>query len=290
MILPIMAYLDHVAACNAHDITRFRPFMVERRHVGWVRHDTARRLAAFPDTFRVGDDAVALHPRLDTPDARSAALDEACAALHREWAYPRLRGERFIVGPGWGQAPLATIDRGHASVFGVRAYGVHVNGFVRGADGALALWVARRAADKPVAPGKLDNMIAGGQPAGLGLLDNLVKEAHEEADVPEALARTARPVGLVSYVMEDEWGLKPDTMFCFDLELPADFTPHPRDGEAEHFVRMPVAEVARLVRDTDQFKFNVNLVILDFLIRRGVLTPDTDPDYAAICQGLRKGW
>jgi hypothetical protein len=285
-----MAYLDHIAACNAHDIGRFRPFLIERRHVGWIRHDTARRLAAFPDTFRVAEDAVSLHPRLATPDERSAALDQACRALHADWAYPRLRGERFVVAPGWGEPALATIDRGHASVFGIRAFGVHVNGFVRGADGSIRLWIARRAADKPVAPGKLDNMIAGGQPAGLGLFDNLVKEAHEEADVPEDLARTARPVGLVSYVMEDEWGLKPDTMFCFDLDLPADFRPHPRDGEAEHFTLMPVAEVARVVRDTEDFKFNVNLVILDFLIRHGLLTPDDEPDYAAIAGGLRRGW
>ena len=49
---------------------------------------------------------------------------------------------------------------------------------------------------------------------------------------------------------------------------------------------MPVAEVARLVRDTDEFKFNVNLVIIDFLIRHGVIPPE-DPEYLDLVKGLR---
>jgi hypothetical protein len=44
--------------------------------------------------------------------------------------------------------------------------------------------------------------------------------------------------------------------------------------------------VAR-VRDSEDFKFNVNLVIIDFLIRHGYLGPD-DPDYMEIAEGLRR--
>lgn len=43
------------------------------------------------------------------------------------------------------------------------------------------------------------------------------------------------------------------------------------------------------MRDTDDFKFNVNLVIIDFLIRHGLLRPDDEPDYVAIVHGLRRG-
>jgi len=285
-----MAYLDHVAACNVHDIAKFRPFLVGDAQVGWIRHDTARRLAAFPEAFRfTGESAVCLHPGLDTPEDRSRAIDAVAAALARDGAAPPLRGERYPVTGRWGEAPLMTIDRGIVSVFGIGAFGVHVNGVVAKADG-LHLWIGKRAADKPVAPGKLDNMIAGGQPAHLGLMDNLVKEAAEEADVPEALARTARPVGAICYCLEDRWGLKPDVMFCYDLAVPEDFTPRNTDGEMAEFRLLPIAEVARLVRDTDDFKFNVNLVILDFLLRHGWLSPDDEPDYVDIVRGLRRGW
>lgn len=282
-----MAFLDHIAACNAHDIGKFRPFLVADTKVGWVRHDVAGLLARFPEFFHVEERLVALHPRLDTPELRARALDEVSKALHRDFGTPALRGERYGVAARWGEVPLMTVDRGVVTLFGLRAYGVHVNGFT-GRGNSLSLWVGRRAPDKSVAPGKLDNMIAGGQPWGLSLAENLLKEAAEEADVPPSLAATARPVGAISYCMEDEWGLKPDVMFCFDLEVPADFTPRNTDGELSGFYHLPVGEVARLVRDTGEFKFNVNLVITEFLIRHGVLTPDDTPDYLDIVHGLRR--
>jgi hypothetical protein len=282
-----MAFLDHIAACNTHDIAKFRPFVVAGQPVGWVRRDIAAHLSEHDDVFVVGEECVWLHDRLDTPENRTAAVEQACAQLAESRGLPRLRGERYAVARRWGDTPLMEIDRGVVSVFGVRAYGVHVNGIIRD-GGDLRLWIAKRAVDKAVAPGKLDNMIAGGQPAGLGLKENLVKEAAEEADIPEAVALTARPVGAISYCHEDAWGLKPDTMFCYDLDVPAGFVPRNTDGEIESFRTMDLDEVAARVRDSDDFKFNVNLVLMDFLIRHGRLCPDNEPDYVEIVRGLRR--
>jgi hypothetical protein len=282
-----MAFLDHIAACNAHDLGKFRPFRVDGAAIGWVRHDIARLLAGHEKVFVVGDDAVELNPRLATPEHRTAAVGEVCQRLAQGHGTPRLRGEEYVVSARWGGQPLMRIDRGVVSMFGVRAYGVHVNG-ITAAGGRPALWIAKRAVDKAVAPGKLDNMIAGGQPAGLGLRENLVKEAAEEADMPEALALTARPVGAISYCHEDAWGLKPDTMFVYDLDVPADFEPRNTDGEIESFRRMELDEVAERVRQSDDFKFNVNLVLIDFLIRHGRLCPDSEPDYVELVRGLRR--
>jgi 8-oxo-dGTP pyrophosphatase MutT (NUDIX family) len=283
-----MAFIDHIAACNHHDITKFLPFVVLDTQVGWVRHDVARRLAAFPEAFRVIRKRVELHPALCTADLRSTMVDAVVTELHRDWGTPNLRGERYRVVGRFGDRPLMSLDRGVVSLFGVRAFGIHVNGFVRRPDG-IHLWIGRRALDKSVAPGKLDNMVAGGQPADLSLAENLLKEAAEEADIPAALASTARPVGAISYCMEDEWGLKPDVMFCYDLEVPEDFTPRNTDGEISDFMLMPIADVAARVRDSRDFKFNVNLVITDFLIRHGVLSPDEEPDYMELVAGLRRG-
>ncbi|MBI3444483.1 MAG: DUF4743 domain-containing protein [Magnetospirillum sp.] len=284
-----MAFLDHIRACNRHDLGKFRPFSVEGKWIGWVRHDVAQRLAAYPEAFRVSIEGVGLHPALDNPESRSAAIDAVASELSREMGTPRLRGERYRVVARFGDTPLMSVDRGVVSLFGIRAFGVHVNGFVRRADG-LHLWIGKRAADKSVAPNKLDNMVAGGQPSDLSLLENLIKEAAEEADIPRELAEMARPVGVVSYCLEDDWGLKPDVMFCYDLEVPEGFAPRNTDGELQGFTLMPVAEVARLVRETDEFKFNVNLVLIDFLIRHGLISPDAEPDYVDLVSSLRKGW
>ena len=75
--------------------------------------------------------------------------------------------------------------------------------------------------------------------------------------------------------------------FVFDLETPADFTPRNTDGEIAEFHPMPVAEVIACVRDGDEFKFNVNLVIIDFALRHGLIAPD-EPDYLDMVTGLRQ--
>ncbi len=284
-----MSFLDSIVECNRHDISKFRPFLVEGQQMGWVRHDIALRLTAFADTFMVDETQVSMHPRLATPAERSHAFDLAARRMVADWGVTALKGELYPVVQRWGQPPVMTMDRSMVGLFGVPSHGVHVNGIVRKPDG-LHLWIGTRALDKAVAPGKLDNMIAGGQPYDLSLMDNLVKEAAEEADVPEVLARTARPVGMISYIREDGWGLRPDVMFCFDLEIPETFIPKNTDGEIIGFTLTPVEQVAQRVRDTKDFKLNVNLVIIDFLVRHGLLTPDSEPDYIDIVQGLRSGF
>ena len=283
-----MSYLDHIRACNNFDPAGFRPFLIEGQRVGYLRHAMAEVLQRFPDVFEVGAESVALCDRLDGFEARSAAVDGPLRELAAEGLITAWREEYYPVTLDWHMPPLMRIGRAAAPVFGIRAFGVHLNGFMRKPDG-LHMWVAHRARNKPTFPGMLDNMVAGGQPIGLGLMANMVKECGEEAGIPEALARRAAPVGLISYTHEPPEGMKPDQMFCFDLELPADFTPAPVDGEVESFSLWPIEKVAARVRDSFDFKFNCNLVVIDFLIRHGVLNPDTEPDYAAIARGLRAG-
>jgi hypothetical protein len=199
----------------------------------------------------------------------------------------KLRGEDFAVATAYGRPPLFKLDRIAVAIFGVKAYGVHMNGFVRRTDG-LHLWLGRRARNKTIAPGKLDHLVAGGQPYGLGIRENLVKECAEEAAIPESLAARARPTGIVSYLMEYEGGLRDDVLFVFDLDLPADFTPRNIDGEIEEFMLWPAERVLREIDTTENFKFNVNLVMIDFLIRHGIIGPER-PDYLELLAGLRRG-
>jgi 8-oxo-dGTP pyrophosphatase MutT (NUDIX family) len=158
------------------------------------------------------------------------------------------------------------VDRGALPCLGIAAEGVHVNGLVRGPDG-WRLWVARRAATKSLDPGKLDHLVAGGICAGMDAAGTLEKEAWEEAGIPPALARTARFAGVISYAMERPEGLRRDRLHCYDLVLPADFAPVARDGEVESFALLPLTQIADTVANTDSFKFNVNLVIVDLIQR-----------------------
>lgn len=281
-----MSFLDRIEACNAHDLANFIPFEVAGQRVGWVKRGFAARLARFASAFAVTADAVALAPGLDDYDARSRAVDAAVQALIDDGVITGRRDEPYPVGGPFEGPHLMEMERAAVSFFGVRAYGVHVNGFVRDGD-AVKMWIARRATGKHTYPGMLDNMVAGGQPVGIGLMENVVKEAGEEAAIPPGLAAAARSAGAVTYRHETAEGLKPDVMFVYDLELPAGFQPRNTDGEVDQFHLWPVERVMEIVAETTEFKSNCNLVIIDFCIRHGLIPPG-HPDYVDIVQGLRR--
>jgi isopentenyldiphosphate isomerase len=281
-----MSYLDRIAACNNADLGRYRSFFVAGQRVGWVGEAIAERLRDFPELFTVLVDSATLNPDIDGFEARSEAVDGVLRTLHADGVIPGWRDEPYPVATSFAAAPLMRMERAAVPLFGVRAYGVHMNGFVRDGE-AIRMWIGHRALDKPTFPGMLDNMVAGGQPLGISLMDNLIKEAAEEAAIPEDLARRAWPVGAISYCAELADGLKPDVQFCYDLELPADFTPRNTDGEIASFELMPIDEVLRIVAETTEFKFNCNLVIIDFAVRHGLIPPE-HPDYLEILRGLRQ--
>ena len=280
-----MALYDHICACNTHDPGGRKAFIVAGKRVGWVADDLANRMTRWERYFNVTSDTLIVRDSLEDVEARSKALAEAGASLVVQQALPRNRKELCPVSESFGAPNLLRIDRAWLESFGVTSYGVHVNGYVEGRDGP-ELWVGVRAKNREVAPGKLDNMVAGGLPVGVTLAENLVKEAAEEASVPEDLAKTAVPVGVVTYMFDTDRGVRRDMLFVYDLKLPADFIPKNTDGEVSGFVRWPARQALRVVEETDEFKFNVNLVIIDFAIRHGLIEPDR-PDYAKLVSGLR---
>ena len=105
--------------------------------------------------------------------------------------------------------------------------------------------------------------------------------------MPPGLAAQALPVSAISYTRETSGGLKPDVLFVYDLALPPDFTPRNTDGEIDGFKLWPVERVLATVREGFAFKYNVHLVLIDFALRHGFISPD-EPDYLALCQGLRQ--
>ena len=253
--------LRHLRACRNAALPGTRvPFRIGVATVGWLTADVADRLRGFAAIAAAPDGLCLVAP--ERLEAIARALAEAGCL--------RWRNEAFDVRADPDGPVLARIDRGALPVFGIGAVGVHVNGLVAGRDGPL-LWVARRAASKSLDPGKLDHIVAGGVPAGLGPAQTLVKEAAEEAAIPPALARLARPVARIAYAMERPEGLRRDTVLAYDLDLPGDFVPRAADGEVESFELWPLALVLATVRAGEAFKFNVALVLIDLFLRRGMI-------------------
>jgi 8-oxo-dGTP pyrophosphatase MutT (NUDIX family) len=280
-----MSFLDHIRRCNNYDPAKAVPLVAGNRRIGLLRRDNAEVLRRFPEVFDVAADAVQL-----TLEGDAAAVSRAVArvvdTLVAESRVPKSRNETFDVAVGWAEPPILRVDRGAVPFFGTRAYGVHLNGY-RWEGRELYLWVGRRSPDKLVAPNKLDNLVAGGIGNGYGVVETLIKECDEEASMPARLSRTAVPAGAVSYRMENQYGIRDDVLFVYDIETPADFVPKSNDGEIVEFSLMPAAAVLDRVRDTRDFKFNVNLVILDFAVRHGLLRPG-DVAYLDIVTGLHR--
>jgi thiamine pyrophosphokinase len=277
-------FARHIAACNnIPSPAGFVAFHMGGVQVGFVTSELARALTFRPRDFHFDQHGVAMASRLKTSGARSDALAAALPSL-AEGGFLRIRREAFDVRQTSDGPVLAKLDRGALPAFGVMSQGVHMNGLVRRADG-LHVWIGIRARDKAVAPGQIDNLVAGGITAGLTPAETLVKEAGEEASLPPELAAQARPVGRVSYILLNNEGLRRDVLHCYDLELPEDVTPKPNDDEVERFELWPARRLLEAVADSDDIKFNVNLTLIDLFLREGLLT---DPD-GSLRAGLDQG-
>jgi 8-oxo-dGTP pyrophosphatase MutT (NUDIX family) len=282
-----VSLLDRIAACHRYDLRKFRPFTVAGERLGYVRHDLVPEFARFPSVFTASEQGLAVKDHLAAFDARTAAINTVAQELLARGIVKGWRNELFPVASRFGSAPLFDLERALVPYLGVKAYGVHLNGYVR-KGGKIHLWVGRRSDDRPIEPGKLDHLVAGGLPSHIAPFDNLMKEAAEEASIPKELARRARPAGALAYRMELGGHLRDDTLFVYDLELPATFTPENEDGEIAEFRLMPLDEVEQILATTERFKFNVGLVVIDFMIRMGHLTPERS-DYCDLALALAQG-
>jgi len=252
--------LSHIEGCHTANLARdYFPVRADDSVFGYVRPAFAARLVEREPDITLVDGQVDLPPHL-LPRLNDIAIAAGC----------RVRHEDFDVRATPDGPVLGTLDRGALPDFGVIGVGAHLNGLVETPDGPQ-LWVARRAADKKLDPGKLDHLVAGGVPAGLTPFETLLKEAEEEAALPPDLTSAARPVARFAYNMERPEGLRRDIIHVYDLLLPAGFSPQPADGEVEFFRLMPLPEVLDILATTDDFKFNVALVLVDLLIRHGLI-------------------
>lgn len=267
----------NLAARSHFDPTQHLRLTVEGRQVGWLPRRHAQALRELEGAegidFAVlgaeSGDAVALLPDLQGFEARSAAL----AALARRLAAHNLlrgwRDEPFAVTPAPAHPAFATIERAAARYLGLLTFASHMNGIVAG---QRALWIARRSESKAVDPGMWDNLVAGGMPHGSDPLATLVRECDEESGIPPWLAAQAQAHGAVQVLREIDEGVQWETVYLYDLELPADFVPHNRDGEvAEHRLVGPDAALA--IMADGAMTLDATLVTLRALRRRGWAPP-----------------
>ncbi|KAK0571802.1 hypothetical protein LWI29_021820 [Acer saccharum] len=289
-------YFKKIKICNrgSQNQSDFFPFIIEDQIVGFVHNCFVHQLRRFHDVFVHSENNgggygsyLSLNSKLRTPEERTRAVGEVIKCLGEEQLIPGIRNELYPVSSSFGAPILFSLERAAAPYFGIKAYGVHMNGYVE-RNGKKFLWIGKRSEVKPTYPGMLDHLVAGGLPHGIACGENLIKECEEEAGIPRSLSSRAVPVGAVSYMDINGYGYKRDVLFCYDLKLPEDFVPKNQDGEVEGFQLIPVTQAANVIRRTEFYKPNCSLVIIDFLFRHGYICPEYY-GYLDLLQSLRSG-
>ena len=164
-----MSYLEKINACNTFDIHQFIPVILNQQTIGWTYPSFAKALTQWPDIFKVEPKQVSIIAKYDNPQTLSSLLAPIFQTLHQNHIIDSWVGEDYSVVQTFGEPAQFYIERAATTYLGIRSFGVHVNGLVKTKKG-LHVWIATRARDKPFWPGKYDQIVAGGQPAHLGLL------------------------------------------------------------------------------------------------------------------------
>jgi 8-oxo-dGTP pyrophosphatase MutT (NUDIX family) len=231
----------------------FHPVFVDGEPVGWAAAAWLPALLSSPNSPWLSSEAgVVLDPTLADPVRRTDALATWAQALHARRPVQGWRNERVrVLDPGG--APLFSIERALLRPLGLPLRSVQVNVYGDGPQGPV-VWVARRAMHKPVAPGLMDSLVAGGIAGDDPPFETMLRECAEEAGIPAAVAQGARTAGtLATHYLEADPGsthpgasvLHRELLQVYDLRLPPGFVPRPVDGEHEAVFAMSPAALAQ---------------------------------------------
>jgi len=182
---------------------------------------------------------------------------------------------------------LAHVNRNSAPYLGVDSVGVHLHCYVcedttAACNKPTGIWLAKRAANKSHHPNLYDPTVAGGQPSNLSILENIVKEAHEEAGVKAEWIlspnskdstfsdHTHDPLTITT-AKSDGSCMKRSLYYSGDLQVPNCWVPTAVDGEVAEFKLYTMKELEDELRNGNSVRPSMVAVLLDFMIRHEVL-------------------
>ena len=231
----------------------------------------------------------------NTLEERNTILAKYLQEVREQHVFQVLEGWRDELYPIYGpnRELILSMERSASALFGIVSYGVHMTAYVE-TEGGMRIWTPRRSETKQTYPGMLDNTVAGGLSTGEEPFECLVRECEEEASLPEHVARQAKSCGTLTYVhIRDARAggetrmVQPECQYIYDLKLPADVIPKPNDDEAVDFKLLSVEEV-RTAMANGKFKPNCALLLVEFFVRHGLLTPEHEPEYIDIVSRLHR--
>ena len=236
----------------------------------------------------------------DPPEGRSTSI--SCSQAFQELidiaieadVFKTLHFQHSEAFPILGAKYSVDVERFAGDLFGIAARGAHMTMYTLTSAG-MKIWVPRRNANMFTYPNKLDTTVAGGVAADETPLQNIIREAQEEASLPKDLiVKNIRATGVLTYMSYfagtpggKEPYICPDIVYVYDLEVGPEVTPVPEDGEVKEFYLMSADEIQEALKQ-GEFKTNSAVVMLDFFVRHGIITSDNEKDYVEIVQRMHR--
>ncbi|KAJ5893606.1 hypothetical protein N7495_005297 [Penicillium taxi] len=294
-------YYEDDRALYAENLGNYHAFRVSGcdETLGYILNSVVEKFPWSPEHWKVDSTAqtVTLVTAPDaTPELRSKLVAQSIAEAVKLGHFQVLKGWRNENYPvfGTGGEYLLEMERCASPLFGIVGYGAHMNCYVEDVSG-IKIWVPRRAKSKQTYPGMLDNTVAGGMATGEAPGECIIREAMEEASLPESVVRpfiVARGCVTYSHVRDVRAGgetglMQPEVEYVYDLKLDANVIPRPGDNEVEEFKLLSIAQVKEALAD-GEFKPNCAVVMIDFFIRHGILTAENEPDYLDVVARIHR--
>ena len=264
-----MSFIQRLKDCNTHKESNFFKFFINNYHVGFIKKKNLNIINKFPEIFSIKANKIILKKEFNNFKKRTYAINRVFNFLVNKKIISAKHREQFPVFKSFKDKPLLKVQRLAGPFFGFQFFGVHLNGFLKKND-KFFMWVGRRSANGNF-PKDLDQIAAGGLPFNVTIKNNLIKESYEEANIHKKLILKSKYLGTVSYRVETNLGLSRYILFCYNLELPKDFTPKNNDGEITKFYLWPIEKILKIIKESRKFKFDCALVILLFAQNKKII-------------------
>ncbi len=184
-----MSFLERIRECKNYNSDHYIPFFFKNIQLGQIHVDFAKNLNGLSNDLKTTPNSVSFAPKSTTLKGRTHALSKIVNKLHANGFIKGWRNELYPISTSFYNPPIIEIERAAAPLFGVKSFGVHLNGYVKKKNRTY-LWVGKRSIKKATGAGKFDQLVAGGQPAGITVKNNLLKECMEEASISNKLVKT----------------------------------------------------------------------------------------------------
>lgn len=274
--------------------------------IGFVLRFVVEELRAicgslFDETFEIDKSVQGLRFKEVSFDQRNEQLAKIAREMYLHSKLEGIKGwrdEKYAIYDVKGVYVL--LERAMAGLMGIITYGVHINGYVVDeATKTIKFWIPRRSATKPTWASMLDNIIAGGLGYPCTIYETVLKEAKEEANLDSAVIEAnSKAAGVVSYLCflnnleEASFASESDFIvgeveYIYDLKLPPTVTPIPNDGEVDSFNLLSLQQTVDALTN-GEFKPNCALVMVDFLVRHGFITPENEPNYLKLVSRMHR--